>query len=77
MVTARKPRTQKPRRETIAEKFERVMAESPETPFPKLTKREALYFLRQLAGSDPHAPSSKDVLRDFWGDAADDGRPAG
>jgi hypothetical protein len=48
------------------------MAEPPETPFPKLTKREALYFLRKLAGSNPAAPAGRDVMREFWGDWHDD-----
>ena len=57
---------------SLAEKFERVMAEPPETPFPKLTKREARYFLKRLAGSDPKAPSGEEVMRDFYGDWSED-----
>lgn len=74
MVTSRKPRpkTVHPRRETLSEKFERVMANRPETPFPKLTKREARYFLKRLAGSDPGAPSGEKVMRDFYGDWSED-----
>ena len=78
MVTSRKPRpkTAHPHRETLAEKFERVMAEPPETAFPKLTKREASYFLKRLAGSDPNAPSGEEVMRDFYGDWSEDDEPA-
>ena len=73
MVASRKPRSAPPkRRETLAEKFERVMAEPPDAPFPKLSKREAMYFLKRLAGSNPNAPSSEQVLRDFWGDWSED-----
>ena len=78
MVISRKPRLKSdpPRRETLAEKFERVMAEPPETSFPRLTKREARYFLKRLAGSDPDAPSGEDVMRDFYGDWSEDDESA-
>ncbi len=74
MVTSRKPRSKSdhPRRETVAEKFKRVMAEPPETSFPRLTKREARYFLKRLAGSDPNAPSGEETMRDFYGDWSED-----
>jgi hypothetical protein len=74
MVTVRKARKPAPsrHRETLAEKFERVLAEPIDAPFPKLTKREARYFLRRLAGSDPDAPSGEQVMRDFWGDWSED-----
>jgi hypothetical protein len=73
MVASRKPKaTPHKRRETLAEKFDRVMAEPEDTPFPKLTKREAYYFLRRLAGSNPSAPSGAEVLRQFWGDWSED-----
>lgn len=48
------------------------MAEPAEAPFPKLTKREARYFLKRLAGSDPDAPSGEQVMREFWGDWSED-----
>ncbi len=68
MVAARKPKATSPRkRETLEEKFDRLMAEPVGTP-TQLTKREALYFLKRLAGSDPDAPSSEEVFRNFWGD---------
>jgi len=74
MVTSRKPRpkTGHPRRETLAEKFERILAEPVGTPFPKMTKREARYFLKRLSGSDPDAPSGEQVMHDFYGDWSDD-----
>ena len=71
MVAARKPKASPRRHETLEAKFDRVMAEPPGTPM-KLTKREASYFLKRLAGSDPDAPSGEQVLRDFWGDGSDD-----
>lgn len=71
MVAARKPKTNARKRETLEEKFERVMAEPAGTPM-KLTKREASYFLKRLAGSDPDAPSGERVLHEFWGDWAQD-----
>ncbi len=53
------------------------MAEPPSTPIGKLTKREARYFLKKLAGSDPNAPSGEEVMRDFYGDwSEDDESPA-
>ena len=55
----------------MEEKFARVMAEPPDAPLPQLTKREAIYFLKHLAGSDPKARRSADVLREFWGEADD------
>ena len=67
MVTARKPRTPNPRRETPAEKLERLRAEPVGTPI-KLTKAEARYFLRRLAGSDPHAPRGEEVIMSVRGD---------
>ena len=74
MVSSRKSRTAPghPRRETLAEKFERIRAEPVGTPIPKLTKREARYFLKRLAGSDPDAPSGEEVMRDFYGDWSED-----
>ena len=73
MVVSRRPAPKAPpHRETLAAKFTRVMAEPPGTPFLKLTKREARYFLRKLAGSDPDAPSGEEVMRNFYGDWADD-----
>lgn len=70
MVTARKSR-KSPRashRETLAEKFDRVLAEPAAAPFPKLTKREARYFLKRLSGiGGPDAPRGDDVLREFYG----------
>ena len=76
MVASRKPKAAPPkRRETLAEKFDRVMAEPVETPFPELTKREAYYFLKRLAGSDPNAPSGLEVMRDFYGDWSEDDEP--
>lgn len=71
MVASRKPKPKTAahrRPETLAEKFERVMAEPPDTPFPALTKRDGYYFLKRLAGSNPDAPSSTEVLHEFWGD---------
>ena len=71
MVAARKPKASPHRHETLEAKFDRVMAEPPGTPM-KLTKREASYFLKRLAGSDPDAPSGEEVMREFWGDGSDD-----
>jgi hypothetical protein len=67
MVTARRPKAKPRRRATLAEKFERVSAEPIGTPL-KLTKREARYFLRKLAGSDPHAPRGEEVIMSVRGD---------
>lgn len=68
MVTARRARVQPHRRrETPPEKFERVRAEPVGTPI-KLTKADARYFLRKLAGSDPHAPRGEDVIKSVRGD---------
>jgi hypothetical protein len=74
MVTSRKPRPKsgRPRRETLAQKFERILAEPLGTPFPKMTKREARYFLKRLSGSDPDAPSGEEVMREFYGDWSED-----
>jgi hypothetical protein len=76
MVSSSKPRTRTKRaprkRETLPQKFDRIMTEPADAPFPKLTKREAYYFLRRLAGSNPDAPPSEEVLRDFWGDWSED-----
>jgi len=55
----------------LAEKFDRVMAEPVGTPM-RLTKREARYFLKRLAGSDPDAPSGEQVMNDFYGDWCED-----
>ena len=72
MVASRKPNPAPPkRRETLAEKFDRVMAEPVGVPL-KFTKREARYFLKRLAGSDPDAPSGLEVMRDFYGDWSED-----
>jgi hypothetical protein len=79
MVASRKPRktaASKRRRETLEEKFERVLAEPVGAPM-KLTKREALYFLKRLAGSDPNAPSGDEVMRSFYGDWSEDADDAG
>lgn len=75
MVISRKqkPKTPPSRRETPAEKFERVRAEPIGTPI-RLSKREARYFLRRLAGNDPHAPRGEEVImsvRGDWGDRLD------
>ena len=56
------------KRETLEEKFERILAEPVDAPFPKLTKREARYFLRRLAGSKPDAPRGVDVIKNVRGD---------
>ena len=58
---------QAPRKETLEEKFERLMSEPVSAPIGKLTKREARYFLRKLAGSDPDSPWGVEVLREFRG----------
>ena len=69
MVASRKPRkparstTAKPPRETLEEKFERLRSEPFGTSIGKLTKREALYFLKRLFGSDPDGPSGEEVVR--------------
>ena len=55
------------KRETLEEKFERILAEPVDAPFPKLTKREARYFLRRLAGSNPNAKPGDEVVREFYG----------
>ena len=73
MVAARKPKASPRRHETLEAKFDRVMAEPPGTPM-KLTKREASYFLKRLAGSDPDAPSGLeevDEVRGDWGERLD------
>ena len=59
MVASRKPRktaAAKRHRETLEEKFERIRALPPDAPIPKLTRREALYFLKRLWGSEPDGP---------------------
>ncbi len=71
MVASRKPRTKSTHRpsETLAEKFARVMAEPVGAPFPKLTKREARYFLRRLYETgDRGAPTGDAVMRAFYGE---------
>ncbi len=69
MVASRKPKAPpRKRRETLAEKFERIRSEPVGTP-TKLTKREARYILGRLAGIDPDAPSGAEVMRRFYGDA--------
>jgi len=74
MVTARRARVGRHRhRETPQEKFERVRREPVGTPM-KLTKAEARYFLRRLAGSEPRAPRGEDVIkavRGNWGERLD------
>ena len=75
MVTARKPvhRTHPSRRETPAEKFERARKEPVGTPI-RLTKADARYILRKLAGSDPNAPRGEEVIqavRGDWGERFD------
>ncbi len=74
MVVSRKPKPKPVRRkrETLEQKFDRIRAEPIGTPIPKLTKREARYFLTRLAGSDPNARTSTEILHDFWGDWEDD-----
>ena len=64
------------KRETLEAKFQRVLSEPVDAPFPKLTKREARYFLRRLAGSNPNAKPGDEVLREFYGldDEPNDGR---
>ncbi len=75
MVASRKPKVPARKRpETLAQKFERILVEPIGTPFPRMTKREARYFLRRLAGSDPDAPSGAEVVREIrgdWGDRLD------
>lgn len=66
MVASRKPRktaAPKRRRETLEQKFERIRALPPGASIPKLTRREAVYFLRRLAGANPNAPSGEEVVR--------------
>lgn len=74
MVTARRPAVRPiRRRETPPEKFERVRREPVGTPM-KITKADARYFLRKLAGRDAHAPRGKDVImsvRGDWGERLD------
>jgi hypothetical protein len=73
MVASRKPKAPPhKRRETLGEKFERILAEPVGTPFSKMTKREARYFVGRLSGIDPNAPSGEEVMRDFYGDWAED-----
>jgi hypothetical protein len=67
MVTARKPRTKPAHRESPAEKFERLRAEPVGAPI-RLTKADARYILRKLAGSDPHAPRGEEVIMSVRGD---------
>ncbi len=58
------------RAETLAEKFERLRSEPFGAPIPKLTRREALYFLNRLAGSEPKGARGIDVVRGVrsdWG----------
>lgn len=54
------------KRETIDEKFERVLAEPFGTPI-HLTKREAIAFLRRLAGSRDDLPPGQQIIDDFYG----------
>ncbi|HYM15154.1 MAG TPA: hypothetical protein VEZ14_06310 [Dehalococcoidia bacterium] len=74
MVASRKPRKATPGhpRETLEETFQRLIALPLDAPFPKLTEREARYFLQRLAGSNPAAPSGIEVLRAFYGDWSED-----
>ncbi len=68
MVTARRPTAGRHRRrETPTEKFERVRREPVGTPM-KLTKADARYILRKLAGSDPRAPRGEEVVKSVRGD---------
>jgi len=70
MVASRKSRKPAPRRhrETLEEKFERLLALPVDSPFPKLTEREARYFARRLWEiGDPAAPSGAEVMRAFYG----------
>jgi hypothetical protein len=68
MVTARRTRLERhPRRETPQEKFERLRREPVGTPM-KLSKADARYILRRLAGSNPRAPHGKDVIKSVRGD---------
>jgi hypothetical protein len=74
MVASRKPRkaTAGRHRETVEEKFQRLLALPVDSPMPKLTKSEARYFLKRLAGSNPDAPSGAEVMAEFYGDWAED-----
>jgi hypothetical protein len=69
MVTARKPRrpARATHRETSAEKFARIRKERVGTHV-RLSKADARYILRRLAGSDPHAPRGEDVIQNVRGD---------
>jgi hypothetical protein len=70
MVVSRKPKPKTARhaRETLAAKFDRVMAEPVDAPFPKLTKREAIYFLKRLSGSNgPGGPTGDEIVKRFYG----------
>ena len=74
MVTTRKSKSKTTakrrssvRRETLEEKFQRILSEPVDAPFPKLTKREARYFLRRMAGNDPNAKPGDQVMREFYG----------
>ena len=78
MVTERKSLPRRlpasPRKETLEENFERLLAEPVGAPIGKLTKREARYFLTRLAGSDPTSPPGVKVVREIranWGPRMD------
>jgi hypothetical protein len=68
MVASRKPKhAPKPHRETLEEKFQRVLAEPVGAPV-KMTKREARFFARRLWESgDPSTPTGDEVIRKFYG----------
>ena len=75
MVTERKSLPRRlpasPRKETLEEKFERLLAEPVGAPIGKLTKREARYFLTRLKGSKPNDPLAADSVlkhRGDWGE---------
>ena len=75
MVASRKPqaKTARPRhRETLDEKFERLRALPSDEKMPRLTKTEALYFLKRLAARRRRKRPGIEVLRDFYGDWSED-----
>jgi len=71
MVVSRKPKktSRGGRRETLDEKFQRLLALPVDEPFPKLTKRESRYFLRRLweTGEPDSGPDGAAIMREFYG----------
>jgi hypothetical protein len=68
MVTSRKRKSGASRRETMEEKFQRIISEPVDAPI-KVTKREARYMLLRLWEiGDPHSePPGDEQVKRWWG----------